>query len=96
MTLNYACVYGRVKLVLYDDREDSATRGEVMELFLGPADYQLVQIPTNVWNSFRGLGEETSIIANCATEPHTKEFTEAIDPLSDSLIPYDWRQPSSD
>lgn len=96
MTLNYACVYGRIKLVLYDDREDSATRGEVMELFLGPHDYQLVQIPTNTWNSFKGLGGGTSIVANCATEPHTKEFTDAIEPLNDSFIPYDWRQQSSE
>ena len=36
MTLNYACVSGRIKLVLYDDREDSNTRGELMEIFLGP------------------------------------------------------------
>ena len=97
MVLNYACPYGRIKLVLYDDREDSPTRGEVMELFLGPDDYQLVQIPTNVWNSFKGLGEVTSIIANCATEPHTKEFTETVDPLADSYIPYDWRiRPATD
>jgi dTDP-4-dehydrorhamnose 3,5-epimerase len=95
MTLNYACVYGRIKLVLYDDREDSPTRGEVMELFLGPDDYQLVQIPTNLWNSFKGLGEETSIIANCATEPHTKEFTVSSDPF-DSLIPYDWGKATKD
>ena len=26
MTLNYACIFGRVKLVLYDDRADSSTR----------------------------------------------------------------------
>ena len=31
MTLNYACVVGRIKLVLYDDRDDSATRGALME-----------------------------------------------------------------
>ena len=90
MTLNYACVYGRIKLVLYDDRDGSVTRGEVMEQGLGPDEYYLVQIPTNVWNSFKGLGQETSIVANCATEPHTKEFTEAQDPFGESRIPYDW------
>ena len=90
MTLNYACVYGRIKLVLYDDRDGSVTRGEVMEQGLGPDEYYLVQIPTNVWNSFKGLGQETSIVANCATEPHTKEFTEAQDPLGESRIPFDW------
>jgi dTDP-4-dehydrorhamnose 3,5-epimerase len=36
MTLNYACPWGRVKLVMYDDREGSPTRGVLMELFLGP------------------------------------------------------------
>ncbi len=35
MTLNYAVVSGMIKLVLYDDREDSPTRSEVMELFVG-------------------------------------------------------------
>ena len=25
MTLNYACIFGRIKLVLYDDRPGSAT-----------------------------------------------------------------------
>jgi dTDP-4-dehydrorhamnose 3,5-epimerase len=96
MVLNYACPYGRIKLVLYDDREGSPTRGEVMELFLGPDDYRLVQIPTNVWNSFKGLGDATSIIANCATQPHTKEFTESLDPLSDNPIPFDWRNSQDD
>ena len=91
MTLNYACVYGRIKLVLYDDRDGSVTRGETMEQALGPDEYYLVQIPTNVWNSFKGLGLETSIIANCATEPHTKEFTEALDPFGEIPVPYDWR-----
>ena len=27
MTLNYACIFGRIKLVLYDEREDSGTKG---------------------------------------------------------------------
>jgi dTDP-4-dehydrorhamnose 3,5-epimerase len=89
MVLNYACVYGRIKLVLYDDRDGSPTSAEVMELFLGPDEYQLVQIPTNVWNSFKGIGTDTAIVANCATEPHTKEFTSFSDPF-DTRIPYSW------
>ena len=36
MTLNYAVVHGTIKLVLYDDRPKSKTKGEVMELLLGP------------------------------------------------------------
>ena len=88
MTLNYACIQGRVKLVLYDDREGSATRGQLMERFLGPDDYSLVVIPPNIWTGLKGMAE-LSIIANCATHPHDPSQSERLDPLS-GQIPYDW------
>ena len=34
MTLNYVCIEGKVKSVLYDDREKSKTRGKTQELIL--------------------------------------------------------------
>ncbi|MDQ6712045.1 MAG: dTDP-4-dehydrorhamnose 3,5-epimerase family protein [Candidatus Dormibacteraeota bacterium] len=89
MTLNYACVSGRIKLVLFDDREGSKTRGEVMELFLGPDHYALVQIPPNVWNGFKGMGDQMAIVANCSTHPHDPTRTQRLDPF-DTRIPYDW------
>jgi dTDP-4-dehydrorhamnose 3,5-epimerase len=88
MTLNYACIAGRIKLVLYDDRPGSATAGQVMERFLGPDDYSLVVIPPGIWTGFKGMAD-VSIVANCATHPHDPELTERIDPLS-LTIPYDW------
>lgn len=89
MTLNYACIHGRIKLVLYDDREDSPTRGELMERFLGPDDYSLVQIPPGVWNGFKGMGSEPAIVANCCTHPHDPSRSTRLDPF-DNDIPYDW------
>jgi len=88
MTLNYACIAGRVKLVMYDDRTDSPTRGRVMERFLGPDDYSLVVIPPGIWNGMKGM-DELSLVANCATHPHDPSRTERLDPFS-SAIPYDW------
>ena len=88
MTLNYACISGRVKLVLYDDRPDSPTKGALLEVFLGPDDYSLVSIPPGVWSGFKGMTEE-SLVANCATHPHDPTRTERIDPFGDQ-IPYDW------
>jgi len=89
MTLNYACVHGRIKLVLYDDREGSPTRGEIMEVFLGPDNHSLVQIPPGVWNGFKGMGGETAIVANCSTHPHDPSRSIRLDPF-DNDIPYDW------
>ena len=89
MTLNYACISGRVKLVLYDDREGSATRGELMEIFLGPDNHSLVIIPPEVWNGFKGMSPEPGIIANCCTHPHDPSRSSRLDPF-DNHIPYDW------
>jgi len=89
MTLNYAVVHGSIKFVLYDDRADSKTKGETQELFISPENYQLVTVPPGIWNGFKGIGKETSIVANCSTVPHSlseirrKEF-------NDTSIPYDW------
>lgn len=89
MTLNYAVPFGKIKFVLYDDRADSPTKGEVMELFLGPENYNLVIVPPMVWNGFKGLGDETSLVANCASLPHDPAEIERLDPFS-PRIPYDW------
>ena len=88
MVLNYACVSGRIKLVLYDDRPGSPSNGRIQEEFLGPDDYSLVVIPPGIWTGFKGMAEE-SLLANCATLPHDPSNTERLDPFSDR-IPYDW------
>jgi dTDP-4-dehydrorhamnose 3,5-epimerase len=89
MTLNYVCIYGRIKLVMYDDRPDSPTRGNLREVFLGPDNYSLVIIPPDVWNGFKGMGQDYSIVANCSTHPHDPTHSERMDPF-DNPIPYDW------
>lgn len=89
MTLNYTCPYGRVKLVLYDNRPDSSTRGEVMEVFLGPDNHSLVIIPPEIWNGFKGLHGPFSIVANCCTHPHDPSRSTRLDPFNND-IPYDW------
>lgn len=89
MTLNYAVIYGMIKLVMYDDREGSPTRGEVQELFIGEDNYCLVTIPPMVWNGFKGIGTTKAIVANCATLPHDPTEIKRKDPF-DPSIPYDW------
>jgi dTDP-4-dehydrorhamnose 3,5-epimerase len=89
MTLNYSCVFGRIKLVLYDERSESATRGNLQEIFLGPDDYSLVVIPPGIWNGFKGMEEPYAIVANCATHPHDPERSERVDPF-ENHIPYRW------
>lgn len=89
MTLNYAVVMGMIKLVLYDDREDSPSRGETLEVFLGEQNYQLVQIPPLVWNGFKGIGDKMAIVANCSTLAHDPDEIMRKDPHSGDIA-YDW------
>ncbi len=89
MTLRYACVFGRVKLVLFDDREDSATRGAIVELFLGPDDYSLVVVPPRIWNGFKGMTTPHAVMANCTDITHDEAESIRVDPFVNS-IPYDW------
>ncbi|HVK55273.1 MAG TPA: dTDP-4-dehydrorhamnose 3,5-epimerase family protein [Burkholderiales bacterium] len=89
MTLNYAVPHGKIKFVLHDDRPESPTRGETQEIFLGPENYCLVTVPPLVWNGFKGLGSHASIVANCATEPHSADEIDRTDPF-DSSIGYNW------
>jgi len=89
MVLNYAVPYGKIKLVLYDPRKKSKTKGQFMEIVLSPDNYQLVTIPPCIWNGFRGLGTQTSIVANCASIPHDPSEIQRI-PFDDPGIGYDW------
>jgi dTDP-4-dehydrorhamnose 3,5-epimerase len=91
-TLNYTVIFGEVKLVMYDDREDSPTKGNLMELFIGERNYCSVQIPPNVWNGFKAIGNRDAYLINCCTHEH-KDFIKSstyIDPISNDLISYNW------
>lgn len=90
LTLNYAVIFGEIKFVLYDGRVDSSTYGVVQEFFLSPENYCLVTVPPLIWNGFKGIGQKTSIVANCATLAHDPDEIERL-AATDTRIPYDWQ-----
>ena len=89
MILNYAVPYGNIKLVLYDPRINSKTKGNIQEISLGEDNYCLVTIPPKIWSGFVGISLNTAIVANCSTIPHDPNELKRLDPL-DPLIPYNW------
>lgn len=88
---NFCCIKGQIKLVLWDDRKNSKTRGVVNEFFLSPRNPIVVTIPPLVYHGFKGTGTEESFVLNVPTEPYRHdnpdEFRAAYD---DPSIPYDW------
>lgn len=89
MTISNAVISGRAKLVMYDLRVDSPTRGELQEVFLGEDNYVLVQMPPGIANGYKAYGDKMVVLANCANEPHDPDEMDRLDPFT-SEIPYDW------
>ena len=90
-TLNYACIKGKVKLVLFDDREDSSSKSTYEEVILTPEKYFLISIPPNIWNGFKGVDEGESIIANCLNLPHNEKEMVREDPYS-KKFQFNWNK----
>ena len=90
-TDNVACLKGMIKLVMYDSREDSPTKGEINELFIGEHNTALVHIPNNVYHGWKCVSETESVVINCPTELYDyKNPDEFRLPYDSDEIPYDW------
>ncbi|MDC1382727.1 dTDP-4-dehydrorhamnose 3,5-epimerase family protein [Candidatus Puniceispirillum sp.] len=89
MEINYAVPIGSIKLVLYDDRQTSKSKGTVEEILLSPDKYCCVKIPPLIWNGFKGMGDTPALIANCSSIPHNPEEILRISYL-DPKVPYVW------
>ena len=88
--LNYACIFGEVKLALFDDRNQSKTNGKYQTIILSPDDYFLITIPPYIWNGFKGLSSDESIIANCLDQPHDEKEMVRRNP-EDNYFNYKWK-----
>lgn len=71
ITLNLVVVYGKVKFVIYDDREGSVTKGQFEEVILSPNEnYQRLTVAPGLWMAFCGGDESTSMLMDIIPEPH--------------------------
>ncbi len=88
---NFVVVKGMMKVVLYDSREKSPTKGEINEFFMGEYNPILLQIPAYVYHGFKCISDAEAIVINCPTEVYNYREPDEyrIDPHSGE-IPYDW------
>lgn len=88
---SFVVVKGMMKVVLYDTREESSTKGLLNEFFMGTYNPILLQIPALVYHGFKCISEEEAMVINFPTEPYNpKEPDEYRVKPHDSIIPYDW------
>lgn len=90
---NFAVIRGMAKVVLFDSREESPTRGEVMEFFMGDQNPVLLTIPPKVMHGFKGCSTEMAMIVNTPSELYNyQEPDEYRVAPHDGVIPYDWER----
>ena len=88
---HFICPWGMSKVVLYDARDDSPTKGEINEFHIGIKNPVLIKIPKLVYHGFKSEGNETSLIVNVPTELYDyRKPDEYRIPFDDPSIPYDW------
>jgi dTDP-4-dehydrorhamnose 3,5-epimerase len=86
-----AVVKGMMKIVLYDSRKESASFGEINEIFAGIHNPVLVNIPAFVYHGFKCISEEEAVVINTPTEVYNyNEPDEYRLPAHGSEIQYDW------
>jgi dTDP-4-dehydrorhamnose 3,5-epimerase len=91
MKCNLAAPIGNIKIVAYDERKDSRTAGQIVELDIGRNNYRLVSIPPGVWFGFANFSNSPALLANCASIEHDPAESENL-PYNSPEIPYSWEK----
>ena len=90
---SFTCIKGKMRLGLYDAREDSSTHGNTEEYVISPENPLLVQIPEEVYHGFKCIGDEEAIVINTVTVPYNPDNPDEyrVDAY-DNDIPFDWKK----
>lgn len=87
MTLNFIVPVGEIRFVIFDDREKSKTKGNILDITLSLNNYKRLTIPSGLWVAFKGIGENTNLLLNIADIEHEPNEVER---LELNKITYNW------
>lgn len=82
MTLNFVVPVGKIRFVIYDDREISISKNCFFDVTLGDNNYQRITIPPGVWVAFKGIGSGCNLLLNFANMEHDPNEIERIEDLN--------------
>ena len=87
----FAVPVGRIKLVIFDDRKGSISKGNIQVIHMGRPDaYFRVTIPPGLWYGFCCKSKVSALLVNCSDMPHNSEESK-VKLQDDKLIPYKWK-----
>jgi dTDP-4-dehydrorhamnose 3,5-epimerase len=88
---------GSLKIVLYDARKESSTRGLLNVFRVGTAHPHLIVVPPGIWHGVMNIGPEISLIVNITDKVYEYESPDhwRLDEDTDQ-IPYSFRKSHRD
>ena len=90
-TDHMCAVHGMFRVALYDARDDSPTRGEVQEVYMGVHRPVLLRIPPGVYHGWVCVSQEEGIVVNVPDLPYDRDNPDEYRlPFDTPDIPYDW------
>lgn len=82
--------YGKMEIVLYDERDGSPSKGMFQRVVLDPKDnFARLELPPKIWYAFRCLSDDYSLMVNISEMIHVDGESNNI-PLENDLIHYQW------
>ena len=88
-TDRYIIIDGEMLLVLFDDRDDSTSKGIVQEFYLSSTGVFQITIPAGVWHLHQNIGMRDLIFLNSPTEPYNHDNPDKRRlPVVNDYIPY--------
>jgi len=87
---HFCVLVGMMKVVLYDAREDSPTKGEINEFFMGVHNLMVLKIPRGVYHGFKCISETEAMCLNVPTNTYNYDNPDELRAPAHGEIPYDW------
>ncbi len=90
---HFTCIFGSMRLALYDAREDSPTYKEVNDFIVNLENPILIKIPKGVYHGFKCVSDNEAVVINVPTLVYNyKEPDEYRLDAFKNDIPYDWKK----
>jgi dTDP-4-dehydrorhamnose 3,5-epimerase len=85
MTLNLVVPVGKIKFVLFDDRDES--NNNFQEIIISRDNYCRLTVPPMIWIGFQGMDNNDSVLLNIADINHNPS---EVDKKGINEINFDW------
>jgi dTDP-4-dehydrorhamnose 3,5-epimerase len=85
----YFILSGHMRVVMFDERPESPTRGLVAQVVLSETNRRLMNIPAGIWHASENIGSSDVVVVNFPTMAYRHEAPDKYRlPLDSDRIPF--------